>query len=119
MQARVNSSSLAGVTLESENENLPKEETVSEEPDFKSLLSQVDKLESELESERKKNAEQISRMKYLQADLVNMQKQADRMVSEVRTSVKLDWILEFIGIKEDLDRALKSADSEDSVLVDG
>ena len=42
-------------------------------------------------------------MKSLQADLVNMQKQADRMVTEARTTVKLNWILEIISIKEDLD----------------
>jgi molecular chaperone GrpE len=106
--------------LESENENLSsKEESVPQEPDFKSLLSQVDKLESELENERKKNAEQISRMKYLQADLINMQKQADRMVSEAKTNIKLNWILEIISIKEDLDRALLSASSNSAVLIDG
>jgi len=106
--------------MESENENLSaNEENVPQKPDFESLLSQVDKLESELESERKKNAEQINRMKYLQADLINMQKQADRMVTDTKTQVKLNWILEIILIKEDLDRALKSAPSENSVLIDG
>jgi molecular chaperone GrpE len=128
MYARVNSSSLArrGI-LESENQNLSAKdekdsvntESVPQKPDFESLLAQVDKLESELENERKKNAEQISRMKYLQADLINMQKQADRMVSEAKTSVKMSWIWEIISIKEDLDRALKSASSEKSHLVDG
>lgn len=125
MQARVIRSSLARcIFLEPENENLPDNETVPqkpdlEKPDFESLLSQVDKLENELENERKKNAEQISRMKYLQADLVNMQKQADRMTSEARMKAKIDWVLEFIGIKEDLDRALISTSSEESVLITG
>jgi molecular chaperone GrpE len=106
--------------MESENENLSsKEENASQEPDFKSLLSQVDKLESELENERRKNAEQINRMKYLQADLINMQKQADRMVTESKTIIKMNWILEIISIKEDLDRALQSASSDTSVLIDG
>ncbi|MHB1868671.1 MAG: nucleotide exchange factor GrpE, partial [Nitrososphaerales archaeon] len=94
-------------------------ESVPQKPDFESLLSQVDKLESELESERKKNAEQINPMKYLQADLINMQKQADRMVSETKLQVKLNWILEVISIKEDLNRALQSASSENSILIDG
>lgn len=98
---------------------MPQVETVPQEPDFKSLLAQVDKLESELENERKKNAEQISRMKYLQADLVNMQKQADRMVSDVRNQIRQEWILEIISIKEDLDRALKSSSSENTVLIAG
>ena len=110
MHARVNKSSLARRgNLESENENLSSnEESVPQEPDFKSLLSQVDKLESESESERKKNAEQIKPHEVPQADLVNMQKQADRMVTEAKTFVKFNWILEIISIKEDLDRALQS-----------
>jgi len=106
--------------LEPENENLSANaESVTQKPDFESLLSQVDKLESELESERKKNAEQINRMKYLQADLINMQKQADRMVSETKLQVKLNWILEIISIKEDLNRALQSSSSKNSILIDG
>ena len=106
--------------LESENENLSANEgSVPQKPDFESLLSQVDKLESELESERKKNVELINRMKYLQADLINMQKQADRMVSETKLQVKLSWILEIISIKEDLNRALQSAPSKNSILIDG
>ena len=56
MHARVNSSSLAGRgNLESENENLSsKEESVPQEPDFKSLLSQVDKLESSLKTSERR-----------------------------------------------------------------
>jgi molecular chaperone GrpE len=108
------------ITLESGKNgvNKEKEEVVSEAPDFKSLLEQVDKLESELESERKKNAEQINRMKYLQADLINFQRQTDRLISEARNETRLTWILEIISIKEDLERALKSA-TEDSVLTEG
>lgn len=105
--------------LESKNQGLPVEENNGEQKaDFQSLLSQVDKLESELELERKKNAEQINRMKYLQADLINLQRQSDRLIAEARNQVKVDWILEIISIKEDLERALKSSD-QNSVLIDG
>jgi molecular chaperone GrpE len=108
------------ITLESGKNGVNKEEeeVVSEAPDFKSLLQQVDKLESELESERKKNAEQINRMKYLQADLINFQRQTDRLISEARNETRLAWIMEIISIKEDLERALKSA-TEDSILTEG
>lgn len=110
--------------MESENGNYTKEEAVpeqpvSDQPNLEALLSQVDKLESELEAEQRKSSDQLNRIKYLQADLINMQRQADRMISESKIKVKLDWILEIISIKEDLDRALKSASSEKSALVDG
>lgn len=105
--------------MESKNESFPAEEGgASQKPDFESLLSQVDKLESELELERKKNADQINRMKYLQADLVNLQRQSDRLISDARNEVKVDWIMEIISIKEDLQRAIKSSD-ENSVIIEG
>ena len=105
-------------SLESEKGNLAKGESISDKPDFKSLLEQVDKLETELEAERKKNTEQINRMKYLQADLVNLQRQTDRIVSDIRNEIKLHWVMEVISIKEDLGRALDSA-QEKSFLTDG
>lgn len=105
--------------MESKNESLPTEEgNETQKADFQSLLSQVDKLESELEVERKKNAEQINRMKYLQADLINLQRQSDKLVYEARNQARVFWIMEIISIKEDLERALKSS-REDSVLIDG
>lgn len=104
--------------MESEKGNLAEGESISDEPDFKSLLEQVDKLESELETERKKNSEQINRMKYLQADLVNLQRQTDRIVSDIKNEIKLRWVMEVISIKEDLGRALDSAQDK-SILTDG
>ncbi len=118
MQARVKNSSLGWLSsLESEGNGIDNGQ-VPESPDFKSLVGQVDKLESELESERRKSAEQINRMKYLQADLVNLQRQTDRLISDARNETKLVWIMEIISIKEDLGRALQST-SEKSVLTDG
>jgi molecular chaperone GrpE len=103
--------------MNSEKSGLEREQ-VEEKPDFDSLLKQVDKLESDLEAERKKNADQINRMKYLQADLVNLQRQTDRMVSEAKNDVKINWILEIISIKEDIDRALNS-EGDRSTLTEG
>ncbi len=105
--------------LESENENLKPKEEVPLHRDLWSLLSQVERLETDLESERKKNTDQMTRLRYLQADLINMQRQADRMVADSKIQVKLNWILEIISIKEDLDRALMSAESNKSPIVDG
>ena len=53
--------------------------------------------------------------------MANLQRQSDRRVSEVRSQVKLTWLLEIITIKEDLDRAIGVALGSDkkSILIDG
>ncbi len=115
--------------MEERSDSVAREETPSEaapaptpepEPEIATLKSQVEELKRELEGEKKRNSDQSSRMKYLQADILNLQRQADRMVAEARNQVKLNWILEIISIKEDLQRALDvAASKQDSTLVDG
>lgn len=103
------------------------ETSSSEAPESKRVteseigLRELTKLESELELERRKSLDLTNRMRYLQADIANLQRQADRRVSEVRNQVKLTWILEIISIKEDLDRAVGLAREghEKSSLLDG
>ncbi|MGH2640059.1 MAG: nucleotide exchange factor GrpE, partial [Rhabdochlamydiaceae bacterium] len=101
------------------NENMADQELPAEATVEESFRTQIDKLEKELETERKKTGDQLNRMKYQQADIINLQRQADRMVSDARTQTKLLWIMEIISIREDLDRALKVANCENSVLVEG
>jgi molecular chaperone GrpE len=87
---------------------------------FEELRVELEQLKGELENERKKSADLATRMKYLQADLVNMQRHEDRQVGETRTQVKISWLMEIVSIKEDLDRALKIVDkSENSPLARG
>jgi molecular chaperone GrpE len=78
-------------------------------------------LQNDLESEKRKSLDLVNRMRYLQADIANLQRQSDRRVSEVRNQVKLTWILEIVSIKEDLDRAVGLAreSGEKSSLLDG
>lgn len=82
---------------------------------------QLEFLKNELELERRKSSDLTGRMRYLQADIANLQRQADRRVSEVRNQVKLTWILEIVSIKEDLDRAVGVAreSTDKSSLLDG
>ena len=81
----------------------------------------MESLEKELDLERAKTADLGNRMRYLQADIANVQRQSDRRVSEVRNQVKLTWILEVLSIKEDLDRAIGIGrkTNEKSTLLDG
>ena len=96
------------------------QEKTNPESDAKSLNSEIELLKNELENERKKTTDQANRMKYLQADIINLQRRSDQMVSEARSEVKLIWILEMVSVLEDLRRALKVASQEESPsLVDG
>jgi molecular chaperone GrpE len=91
------------------------------ESDYEKLGKELSRLRSELELEHRRSAEISGRMKYLQADIANLQRQSDRRVSEVRSQVKLTWILEIVSIKEDLDRAVGVAREtrDKSSLLDG
>ena len=91
------------------------------ELDSKKFARELEILQADLDLERRKSADLAARMRYLQADVANLQKQSDRRVSEVRNQVKLTWILEIISIKEDLDRAVGVAGEsrEKSSLIDG
>jgi len=91
------------------------------EAEKEKFAKEITALENELELERHKSFELAGRMKYLQADIANLQRQADRRVSEVRNQVKLTWILEVLSIKEDLDRAVDVAreTNEKSTLLEG
>ena len=85
------------------------------------LVEEITTLENELDLERRKSVDLSNRMKYLQADIANLQRQSDRRVAEVRNQVKLTWILEILSLKEDLDRAIGVAREahEKSSLLDG
>lgn len=88
--------------------------------ELESLRSELEQLKGELQSERNKATDLATRMKYLQADLINMQKHEDRMLAEARAQVKISWLMEIVAIKEDLDRALKVIEkSENSSVARG
>ncbi|MGI0078713.1 MAG: nucleotide exchange factor GrpE [Nitrososphaerales archaeon] len=69
----------------------------------------IRKFQTELEEERKRSSELSKRMLYLQADMLNLQKQSDRMESQAREDATLRYVLELASIKEDLERALSVA----------
>ena len=84
------------------------------------LESEIKNLKAELESERKRSAEQSSKIKYLQADIINIQKQSDRMIADARNQAKLNWIVEILSIQEDLQRAIEvDTDERNKALVSG
>lgn len=80
----------------------------------------VKKLETELEEEKKRSSELSKSMMYLQADMVNLQRQSDRKEAQAREDATLRYLLELISIEEDLERALSAAGEDVSrVIRDG
>jgi molecular chaperone GrpE len=78
-----------------------------EEPD--SSIGGMEKLKEQLETEKRKSDDLVKQMKYLQADIVNLQRQTDRMLIDVRNQARFSLILELISVKEDLERAVDAA----------
>lgn len=84
------------------------------------VSQQVKKLEIELEEEKKRSTELSKRMMYLQADLLNLQRQSDRKEAQAKEDATLRYLLELISIEEDLERALSAAGEDASrVIRDG
>jgi molecular chaperone GrpE len=109
------------LTKEEASETGTKPSETTQESELESFNREIHSLKKDLEQERQRSSELTNRMRYMQADIANLQRQADRRVSEARNQVKLTWLLEIITIKEDLDRAVGVARESDikSGLVDG
>ncbi|MHB8568171.1 MAG: nucleotide exchange factor GrpE [Nitrososphaerales archaeon] len=95
-------------------------ESTDSSPNSKALHKlerHVSNITGELEIERKKNEELVNNMKYLRADIANLQRQADKMLIDVKNQAKSSLALEIISILEDLDRALVASSSSDFISV--
>jgi molecular chaperone GrpE len=103
---------LAQVDYKEPSNDLTKEhvsrEGKSEDQDSKEeeTLNQDRALEKKLEAEIKKSAELSKRALYLQADLMNSQRQAEKRIVDAREETSVKYIEELISLKEDLERAL-------------
>ncbi len=69
---------------------------------------------SELESERKKNEELVTRMKYLQADFENYRKRVSRETEAVLKLANEALLVRLIPVLDDFDAALAHLDGEAS-----
>jgi molecular chaperone GrpE len=78
-------------------------------------------LEQQLEAEKKRSEEYLTRLKYLQADFENLKKRCDRQIAEVKNYGTERLIIELLDVVDELELALKTAQSDDSakLLVEG
>ena len=116
-QASDDKKSVGGLQ-ENANQSHGQPPTIGDERD--AMREQILLLQKQVQEEQQKVTNQANRMKYLQADLINLQKQTDRLISEAKLQAKYVWILEVISIKEDLERAVRALqDSTQKSLLEG
>jgi molecular chaperone GrpE len=82
---------------------------------------QLPSIEQQLEAEKKRSAEYLTRLKYLQADFENLKKRCDRQMQEVKNYGTERLIIELLDVVDELELALKTAQSADSAkpLIEG
>ncbi len=80
---------------------------------------QRDRLQEELEAEKRKNEELLNRIKYVQADMENYRKRTDREMKEAGESSLLQLVLRLLAVVDQLDLALEHADKGNEELREG
>ena len=78
-------------------------------------------LEQQLTAEKKRSEDCLTRLKYLQADFENVKKRCDRQIQESKNYCTERLIIELLEVVDELELALKTAQSADSAqsLIEG
>jgi molecular chaperone GrpE len=78
-------------------------------------------LQKLLEAEKKLSEDYLTRLKYLQADFENLKKRSDRQMEEAKRYCTERLVIELLDVQDELEMALKTAQSADSAksLVEG
>jgi molecular chaperone GrpE len=78
-------------------------------------------LEQQLDVERKRSEDYLTRLKYLQADLENLKKRFDRQMEEVKNYCIEHLVLQLLNVVDELEMAVRTAQSATSPhpLVEG
>jgi molecular chaperone GrpE len=78
-------------------------------------------LQKLLEAEKKRSQDYLTRLKYLQADFENLKKRSDRQMEEAKRYCTERLVTELLDVQDELEMALKTAQSADSAksLVEG
>ena len=81
---------------------------------------QVD-LKQQLEMEKKRSKDYLTRLKYVQADFENLQKRSDRQIEEVKKYCTERLVIQLLDVQDELEMALKTAKAANSLqpLIEG
>ncbi|MCX8150264.1 MAG: nucleotide exchange factor GrpE [Candidatus Bathyarchaeota archaeon] len=78
-------------------------------------------IEEQLEAEKKRSEEYLTRLKYVQADLENLRKRCDREIQQARQYSNERLIIQLLDVVDELELAIKSAQTTKSTeaLIEG
>jgi molecular chaperone GrpE len=78
-------------------------------------------LKQQLEMEKRRSEEYLTRLKYVQADFENLQKRSDRQIEEAKKYCTERLVIQLLDVQDELELALKTAQSTDSAqpLIEG
>ena len=82
---------------------------MSSKPVNKNNVDEILKLKKQLRKEKHISKSYLNQLKYLQADFDNYRKSIDRQIDDKIMFYKQDIILNIIGIKEDIERAVDNS----------
>jgi len=112
-----------GLSGESEEQDVDDEMNTSKmvkEQETKAIRLDLEKLEKNLEDERRRNEELLGSFRYLQADFENYRKRVDREIRELEEFSTVGLMRKLIPVLDDLDLAVATATkSEDKGLLEG
>ena len=82
---------------------------------------QASGFEQQLEAEKKRSQDYLTRLKYLQADFENLKKRYDRQIEETKNYCNERLVVQLLEVQDELEMAVKNAQSEGSAqtLIEG
>ena len=89
----------------------------NEEP----LRQPAEDLELQLEAEKKRSEDYLTRLKYLQADFENLRNRCDRQIQQVSQYSNKRLVIQLLEVVDELELAIKNAQttSSDQTLIEG
>jgi molecular chaperone GrpE len=78
-------------------------------------------LEQQLDTEKRRSEDYLTRLKYLQADFENLKKRYDRQLEEVKNYCTERLVIQLLDVVDELEMAVKTGQSANSAqtLVEG
>ncbi len=82
---------------------------------------QADNLQKQLEAEKQRSEDHLTRLKYLQADFENLKKRTDRQIDDVRTYCTERIILQLLEVVDELELAVRTGETsqDGKTLLEG
>jgi molecular chaperone GrpE len=82
---------------------------------------QIANLQKQLDAEKQRSEEYLTRLKYTQADFENLKKRVDRQIEEVRTYCTERIIIQLLEVVDELELAVKTGETstDGKALLEG